>query len=136
VKRKIRAIYAVPIALLFLAALTSCDFLGLLTITNETGGDVRIRFYMYATCDSVFVDEVKLPDEEGSNEYVFRIGLNQIWTDERIEQYVGNIQKIEFITPAGTTVIEGREKLFKYIKKHRSRCGIPARNRVNISIEK
>ena len=133
-KASISTICALPALLLVSAMLlASCDYVGRMYFVNETGGKARIRFFMYATRDSVFVDEVRLPDEKGSNTYLLDIGFNELWDDERIIQHVGNIQKIEIITPSGATVIAGREQLFKYIRKHIRRF---SKSKVIITLKK
>jgi hypothetical protein len=69
--------------------------------------------------DSLFVHEVNLPRADGSNQYHMVVAFGLIWSNTCIQRYANNLKKIEIISPTSTTIVEGNQALFKYLKKHR-----------------
>lgn len=107
------------IILLFLTLpLTSCDVPGSLSIRNKTSGEIAFKYYLNKQ-DSIIVNKIMLPNKSGENEYHILFGLGQFWTDERIKEYISDIQKVEIITPKDTTIIVNKSELYEYLKKHR-----------------
>jgi hypothetical protein len=110
---------AVSIYCLLLLFFTSCDFKGCLTIENKTKGDMKVRYYMIDDQRDMYINEINISNQQGQNIYKHCLELNKVWSDERIEEYFSNIQKMEIITPDTAIIIEGKKDLFNYFKKHR-----------------
>lgn len=106
--------------------INSCDIPGLLQVSNHTNNN--IIFWVHYNNNEP--KRLNISVEEETKYLIF--GFGQFWTDDRIEEYVQQVSKIEIISKSDTLVLEDKIKLFQFLKKRRK--GV-FKSRIKIKVE-
>ena len=114
-----------------LLSLYSCDVPGIVTIKNASEGDVTYKYEVVSSADSTRVYTIEIP-KEGSEKANIMFGFGQFWTDERIKEYVQEINSIEIISPQDSIQITDKDQMFEFFKKRR---GGLFKNKIKIKVK-
>ena len=96
--------------------LGGCDMPGYLDMKNCTESNAYYLTY------SKSVDGVKdtvILDIPSNDTKGILFGFGQHWTDEGIQDYLSQIEKIEIITNEDTITMTDKKELFQYFRKRR-----------------
>ena len=127
-------LHSFGMVLLFPFFFTSCNSWSLLKVENFTQQDVIIRCYLFVEPDNDSIKIRKLIFPPGPHN-IHWSDVDNSWSDKRIENLVYRIQKIEIETFKQSTILEGREELFQYFKKHRKSTLFNFRKQMLIKIQ-
>lgn len=99
-----------------LVLLEGCDMPGYLDVKNST--DSNAYYLTYSESADGVKDTVILDIPSNDTKGVV-FGFGQHWTDEGIQDYLSQIEKIEIITIEDTITMTDNKELFKYFRKRR-----------------
>lgn len=101
---------------LIVTLFVSCDYPGLLELVNKTTDTIHIILYRHEINN---IDTLKVVLPNKGQETAFWFGYGHSWNNKNIEDFITNIEKIEFITEKDTFIISDKNKMFNYLKSHR-----------------
>lgn len=103
--------------LFILACLYGCDVPAKIQIRNESSGKAVYRYQMADTTTTIRT--IEIPNTPGQNQTDIMFGFGQLWTDERITEYVSSINKIEVISVTDTISISDKKEMYQFFRKRR-----------------
>jgi len=92
-----------------------CDIPGYLHVKNCTESDAY--YLMYSQADGISdTTRLKIPPDQTKG---ILFGFGQHWTNDRIEEYVSQIDKIEIVTVNDTIALTDKKDMIQYLQKRR-----------------
>ena len=106
--------------LLFLVSIVlyNCDIPGYIAITNDSEGIITYK-YDIQEGDSIKTYVIEVKNGIKQNEAIIMFGFGQLWTNERIREYLSRVRRIEITSSKGTILLTDKEEMFTYFKKSR-----------------
>lgn len=95
---------------------SSCDTPGKLLIENKSK-DTAIFRCEFSERDSIY--EVKLGPAKNENKVIIFFGFGNLWTDERIKEYVSSIKKIEIFSVSDSIILSEYGEKYNFFKNRR-----------------
>ncbi len=105
--------------LLVICMALSCDMPSVIVIENKTNSNVIYKYYEKVLDNKIDTVNIELSSLSGKNKVELIFGFGQMWTDERIKEYLDAVLCIELMTFKDTILLNDKAEMFNYFKDRR-----------------
>ena len=102
---------------LVLTLFVSCDYPGLLELVNKTTDTIYITIYRHEINNTIDTFKVVLPSKD--QEAALWFGYGHSWNNKNINDFITNIEKIEFVSEKDSLIISDKNEMLNYLKSRR-----------------